>query len=311
MKKQYIIYILTLFIFSCGNAETTEKEVVIETPVVVEGESGNQSSIEDNSVVIEEPIKEEGSLEQPLIDEAKKEMEEVVEVEEVKELEEQTKSAPIRVNHTAWDVLTKKYVTAVGKVNYKGFKSEIKNLETYLTHLKETVPQKDWNRNEKMAYWINLYNASTVYLVASNYPITSIMKIDNGKAFDRKFVKSGDKVYSLNDIEHKIVRPTFKDARVHVALNCAAVSCPNLLNEAFLPTKLNTQLDKQARLWFSSSKNKVSANKVELSQIFEWYSDDFISFKGGIIGFVNKYSKEQASENANITYLKYDWALNE
>ena len=209
------------------------------------------------------------------------------------------------------NTITKKNVGGSGKVDYKGMKTDLAKIKAYLLHLEKTVPTADWSKNEKLAYWINLYNASTVYLIVSNYPTTSITKLSGGKPWDKKFIKSGTNTYSLNDIENNIVRPQFKDPRIHAALNCAAVSCPKLLNGAYLPSKLNAQLDTQVRAWINdATKNKLNVNKAQVSKIFEWYKVDF---KGGVVSFINKYTSSNTAllSTAKISYLEYDWALNE
>lgn len=217
----------------------------------------------------------------------------------------------VKPTHAIWNTITQKNVSATGIVNYKNIKLELSKLTDYLAHLKNTPPQTDWTKNEKLAYWINLYNASTVYLIASNYPTKSITKLNGGKPWDKKFVNSGDKVYSLNQIENEIVRPQFKDPRIHAALNCAAVSCPKLLNEALLPATLNAQLDQQARAWVNDvTKNKLLGNKAAVSQIFDWYKADF---KEGVVNFLNTYNSTNITvqQNAKITYLEYNWELND
>lgn len=210
-----------------------------------------------------------------------------------------------------WDELTKKYVSVSGKINYKGFKSELSQLKSYMDYLSENPVKATWSKNEELAYWFNLYNAVTVYLIASNYPTSSITKLEKGKPWDKKFIKSGDKTYSLNDIENVIVRPKFNEPLVHVAFNCAAVSCPILLNEAFVAEKLTAQLTKQAKNWVNdASKNEITPDKIKVSQLFDWYKADFDKV-GGIIGFINTYSNIKVNENAKISYLEYNWNLNE
>ena len=146
-------------------------------------------------------------------------------------------------------------------------------------------------------------------LVASNYPVKSIKDINAGKPWDKKFIKSGTNLYSLNDIENTIVRPNYNEPRLHVAFNCAAVSCPNLLNGAFIPSKLNAQLNSLSKKWISdTSKNKITTDKIEISQIFNWYKADF---KTGVIPFLNKYSGTPVNPNAEVTFMEYNWSLNE
>lgn len=217
---------------------------------------------------------------------------------------------PLKPSHTTWNELTKNHVSKDGKVNYTAFKKNLATLETYLKLLEETPPTKEWSRAEKLAYWFNLYNASTVHLVATNYPVKSIKNINGGKPWDKKFIASGSAIYSLNDIENTVVRPNYNEPRLHVAFNCAAVSCPNLLNEAFEASKLNIQLDKLAKQWISdSNKNELTdSEKINISQIFNWYAVDF---KNGVIPFINKYTNNPINENASIDYLEYNWDLND
>jgi len=255
-----------------------------------------------------------GNIETAIEEKAKQDINDVKEdvLEPIKEEEVEQKEKPVEVirpNHTAWNELTKKHVTGAGNVYYTGMRANSSKIETYLEHLKNTPPKSDWTKNEKLAYWLNLYNASTVYLIVSNYPIKSITKINGGKPWDKKFIKSGDKIYSLNDIENKIIRPRFKDPRIHAALNCAAKSCPEMMSGAYLPKKLSTQLTKQVKAWINDGfRNKITADKIEISQIFDWYKVDF---KDGVIAFINKYGSVKVNENAKISYLEYDWALNE
>ncbi|PCI93947.1 MAG: hypothetical protein COB15_15345 [Flavobacteriales bacterium] len=212
--------------------------------------------------------------------------------------------------HSDWNSITKKNVSVSGKVNYKGMKASLSKIEGYLKILKENAPKKEWPKNEKLAYWINLYNASTVYLIASNYPISSITKLEGGKPWDKNFVESGDKIYSLNQIENEIIRPRFKDPRIHAALNCAAVSCPSLLNEAYVGNKLEDQLTQQTKVWINDpSKNLLNQNVVKISKIFDWYAADFKAV-GGVVAFINKYSTKN-SASKKIRFLEYNWALNE
>ena len=245
--------------------------------------------------------KKEGIIEEP-----KTVAKEIIEkkVEKVAEVAVITKA-----NHEAWDKLSKVYVSSNGKVNYKGFKTKLTAIDSYLLHLQNTPPTKTWSKNEKLAYWFNLYNASTVHLIVTNYPVKSIKDINGGKPWDKKFIKSGTHLYSLNDIENTIVRPNYNEPRLHVAFNCAAVSCPNLLNGAFLPMKLNTQLNSLSKKWLvNTSKNKITGDAIEISQIFDWYKGDF---KAGVINFINKHNTLKVNPTATVTYMKYNWELNE
>lgn len=222
--------------------------------------------------------------------------------------EEVPVAAPVAPSHSSWNTLLTQFVTSSGKVNYKGLKAKQKDLEAYLKLLADNPVQSSWSRNEKMAYWINAYNAFTVKLILDNYPLSSITNLSGGKVWDKKWIQLGGKTYSLNNIENDILRPRYKDARIHFAVNCAAKSCPPLLNRAWTASNLNTNLDRQAKQFINNSQyNKVSANKVVISKIFEWYAADF----GDIVTYFNKYSTTSINANAQVSYQNYDWALNQ
>jgi len=293
------------------SAKVSEKTDALKTLKSIEE---NTKIIEKETPVIKEPkIKNEAkttiSSTETTINEKPKalSLEKVVEEnsEDVEKIEEPIILKP---NHEIWNTLTKKYVSSNGKVNYAGFKKDITNVNKYLLHLEEVSPDKIWSRNEKLAYWFNLYNAATVYLIANNYPTQSIRDLEGGKPWDKKFIKSGTKTLSLNEIENSIVRPNYNEPRLHAAFNCAAVSCPNLLNEAFMPSKLNSQLNMLSKQWVNDvSKNVIAKNEIKISKIFEWYAADF---KEGVIPFINKYSNQKVNPNAKISYLEYNWKLN-
>jgi hypothetical protein len=211
-------------------------------------------------------------------------------------------------SHEAWDALLRKYVNAKGQVNYKGLKKELPKIQAYLSLLQNTPPQGDWSRADKMAYWINAYNAFTVKLILDNYPLTSIMKLDNGKTWDVKRIRIGNLSYSLNDIEHEQIRKQFNDPRIHFAVNCAAKSCPPLLNKAWTAANLEADLERQTRAFVNNPQaNLISVNQASLSKIFEWYAADF----GNLADFLNRYSPVKISGKTSIRYQEYDWSLNE
>ena len=211
------------------------------------------------------------------------------------------------IDHSSWDALLSKYVNASGKVNYKGLKSDIEVLNSYLEMLKN-VDVGNLKRNEKLAFWINAYNAFTVKKIVDNYPISSITKLDGGKPWDVKWIKLDGRTLSLNNIENDIIRPEFNEPRIHFAVNCAAKSCPPLLNKAWTGSNLEKYLEIQAAAFINSSRyNDIKSNQINVSKIFEWYGGDF----GGLIDYLNKYSKTTIKPNASISYKEYDWALNE
>lgn len=219
-----------------------------------------------------------------------------------------TAATPPALSHEAWDKLLRQNVSADGKVNYKGFQKSKAALNVYLDSLAKNPVQEKWSKAEKMAYWINAYNAFTIKLIVDNYPTTSITKLHDGKPWDVKWIKLGDKTYSLNNIENDILRPQFKDARIHFAINCAAKSCPPILNRAWTAENLNKYLDQQTKAFITNAKfNKINADEVQVSRIFEWYAADF----GNLIDFLNKYSATKINPKANVKYVEYEWALNE
>ncbi len=221
------------------------------------------------------------------------------------------------VTHELWDALLKKHVRADGFVDYKGFIHDSAELNAYLKVLESAHPNdKNWSRNEQMAYWINAYNAYTIQLIVRNYPVASIKDIKKGVAFvnsvwDIKFIKIQGFSYDLNNIEHNILRPVFKDARIHAAINCASYSCPKLLNEAFTADKLESQLDATMRGFVNDPlRNRITADKAEISEIFKWFKGDF-ERDGSLRDFLNKHSNVKITEKTGISHIDYNWALNE
>ncbi|MCB9317359.1 MAG: DUF547 domain-containing protein [Lewinellaceae bacterium] len=208
--------------------------------------------------------------------------------------------------HDGWDKLLRKHVSPSGKVNYDGFKTDKTVLDAYLKALADNPPADAWSRAEKMAYWINAYNAFTIDLIADNYPVSSILNLDGGKTWDVKRITLGGKKYSLNQIENEILRPQFNDARIHFAINCSAKSCPPLLNKAYTAANLESRLEQRTRQFINDGQyNILKSDAAAISKIFEWYAVDF----GEIRAFLNKYAKVRLNPGAIIRYLEYDWRL--
>lgn len=214
--------------------------------------------------------------------------------------------------HSPWNLLLTTYVDDQGKVDYKALKENQKQLDSYLNLLNSNPPKELWTENQKKAYLINAYNAFTIKLIISNYPLESIKDIGGifSNPFSTKFATIGNKTYSLDDIEKGMLLK-MGDPRVHFAVNCASESCPKLDNEAYVASKLNQQLDAATIEFIHSDKNKLSPNKVELSKIFKWYASDFEKGGRSVIDFINQYSKYNIKSNASISYLSYSWKLNE
>ncbi|CAM1359159.1 conserved hypothetical protein [Tenacibaculum sediminilitoris] len=213
---------------------------------------------------------------------------------------------------STYNTLLKKHVDTKGNVNYQGFKTDEAQLQVYLNHLTSTKPQKSWSVAKTKAFWVNAYNAYTIQLILDNYPLKSIMNIKkNGKnAWEIPFAKVGGKTYTLNQIEHEILRKKYSDPKIHVAVNCASGSCPQLPNCAFTEKNYESKTTLLMKRFINdSSRNKISENKVQLSKIFEWFQEDFTK-EGNLIDFLNKYSKTKINPKAKVSYLKYDWSLN-
>lgn len=210
--------------------------------------------------------------------------------------------------HDKWNALLQKNVSRSGAVNYLGFQKDSKQLQVYLDELAANVPTTSWSKNEVLAYWINAYNAYTVRLILNHYPTKSIKDIKD--PWGKKFFTLGTKKYSLEEIEHEILRK-MNEPRIHFAINCASFSCPNLLNEAYTGAKLEKQLYAAAKSFINdATKNTISSSKVEISKIFDWFGGDFKE-KGSIIDYLNQYSTVKISHKAKVNYKDYNWSLND
>ncbi len=232
----------------------------------------------------------------------------LVPVVNIQENEALSKTFEIAISHQEWDAMLSKHVSATGKVNYKGFKAEEATLDQYLSKLTSNPPQSNWAKNEQLAYWINAYNAFTVKLILNNYPLKSITELKD--PWDTPFISIGDKKYTLNQIEHEVIRKQFSEPRIHFAVNCASQSCPELLNRAYTADKLDSQLKSQTRAYINNPKhNVISTDQVTISSIFDWYKEDFTK-SGTVIDFLNAYTDKKIRTDAKISYKEYDWNLN-
>ncbi len=224
-----------------------------------------------------------------------------------------------RVDHGVYAALLEKYVKE-GVVDYKGFKNEASKLDRYLTIL-ENTETRGLPRNEQMAFYINAYNAWTIKLILTRYPdVKSIWDLGSrifrwNSPFKKKIARIDGKEMSLDDIEHGILRPRFKDPRVHFAVNCASKSCPPLRSKPYRGEVLDQQLDEAARAFINDPRNnRLEGKKLHISSIFKWFKEDFGE---DIVGFFLKFAhgdlkKGLESERGQIQveYLDYDWSLN-
>lgn len=218
----------------------------------------------------------------------------------------------IQAQTSDFNALLQANVDEKGNVDYKSLKANEAKLDGYLAYLNKTSPSKDWSANKEKAFWINAYNAYTIKIILTNYPLKSITNIKNdGKtAWKTPFAKVGGKTYTLDHIEHQILRKKFKDGRIHVGVNCASGSCPKLGNMAFTENNIDGELERLMKEFINdSTRNKISKKKVEISEIFNWFKGDFTT-DGSVIDYINKYSDIEVSKKAKIKYLTYDWSLN-
>jgi hypothetical protein len=204
-----------------------------------------------------------------------------------------------------------------GVVDYAGFKADEARLDQYLSTLEKADPES-LARNEQFAFYINAYNAWTIKLILTGYPGVKSIK-DLGSIFQspwkKEFVRINGKTLTLDDIEHKILRPQFKDPRVHFAINCASKSCPPLISEPYRGAVLDTQLDQVTRNFLNSPANyRIEGDTLWVSSIFKWFAGDF---KDDPAGFYRTYAKgelkrhlDEKKERVKVKYLDYDWSLN-
>lgn len=201
-----------------------------------------------------------------------------------------------------------KYVSDKGNVNYDKIKTNKLELDAIIAKFEKIQPTEKWSENEKIAYYINAYNVYTLKIVIENYPTKSIKDIDN--VWDKKFIPSSKGKISLSDVEHKILRK-MNEPRIHFAINCASFSCPNLLNDAYMPETLDNQLETVTKSFINDkTKNTISASEIKISEIFNWFGGDFKTKKTSVIDFINNYSTVKIDKKAKIKYLDYDWSLN-
>ena len=239
------------------------------------------------------------------------------------------KGSMATVDHAAFDTLLKTYVVpstdGLNRVDYQAFKaSGHQALKAYLAAL-EAVDTAKLDRPEQFAFWANLYNAKTIDIVLTKYPLKSIKDINlggglvaavTGGPWKAKTLKALGRDLSLDDIEHGILRPLFKDPRVHYAVNCASVGCPNLGREAFTGAMLEAQLEAAAKAYVNSPRGvRVTDGRVTASSIYNWFQVDFGGNTAGVLGHAQRYAepalKQKLEGITGIAEFAYDWGLND
>lgn len=323
-----ILTFLSLFIlFACSNENTQQSpsESLTAQKEPVEEASDATSRVEENNEtrlgdqkedqiipeVLDEGIRKPKPKKESMIQEEPSIPAGKPEVELLKETNTPPPPMPIMDFSKVYGQILNEYVSADGKVNYKGLLSNKEWLGQAISHFQQDSPNSSWSKNKTKAYWINAYNLFTLKLIVDHYPVKSILDISNGKPWDDRFIEINGKKLSLNDIENNILRKDFSDPRIHFAINCASISCPKLLNEPYTESNLNTLLDTQAKRYLlDSQQNYLSKDKLEIAEIFNWFKEDF-KVVGGVTAFIEKQTGKEISEKAKITYKKYNWNLNE
>jgi hypothetical protein len=226
-------------------------------------------------------------------------------------------------DHAAWGALLERHVVVLeggkaSRVRYAGMAADRAQLERYLDTL-SAAPRAEfdaWSRAEQMAFLINAYNAFTVEKILGRYPeLRSIW--DYGKLFGNPFKDDFFSLLgrraSLDWIEHDMLRKVYRDARVHYALNCASVGCPMLRPEPYLAGRVEAQLEDQARRFLGdASRNRYRDARLEVSKIFDWYKEDFEPRNEYFARYAELLGADAAAVRAaRITFLDYDWALND
>lgn len=233
-------------------------------------------------------------------------------------------ASPKTIDHAQWQALLGNYLITsstdgINRYNYGHVTPEDKNhLAHYFSSL-ESLDPRTYARAEQKAYWINLYNAVTVKLIIDNYPVKSIKKLGQGLfafgPWDDPLVKIAGQTLSLNDVEHKILRPIFRDSRIHFAVNCASLGCPNLSALAYTPQNIEQQLEQGARAYVNHRRGvRFENGELIVSSIFHWYKEDFGGTDESLLRYLSKYA-EPALEQKLTTYggkivHEYDWSLN-
>ena len=235
-------------------------------------------------------------------------------------------SSTFQINHSTWNVLLQKYLVTghpdgINRFRYKSFtEPDKKALQHYLNSLQKTAVSK-LNRKEQKAYWINFYNALTIKVILDHYPVKSIRDIDISPGFfsdgpwDKKLVTVEEIQLSLNDIEHRILRPLWKDNRVHYAVNCASIGCPNLQPAAFTAKNTELLLEKGAEEYINHQRGAgIKNGRLTVSSIYSWFQEDFNASERGVLKHLEQYAndklaKQLKSFKGKIKY-DYDWSLN-
>ncbi len=225
-------------------------------------------------------------------------------------------------DHSAFDALLKEHVDSDGWVDYSQLKADRDRLNVYIDAV-GAANMEVLGRNERLAFLMNAYNAFTLKLIVEHYPLDSIKNIPDAERWDAVRWNLAGQTVSLNQIEHEYIRPNFKEPQIHFALVCAAIGCPPLRNEPFNGADLEQQLMEQAdyvhrhQTWFGY---EPGTGPLKLTQLYNWYGDDFVQVAGSVEEFAARYSRDLQNDLTSglltsgllkIQWLEYDWTLND
>ncbi len=235
-------------------------------------------------------------------------------------------AATTQIDHSVWDKFLKAYVSehsdGVNRVAYaRVTETDRAALTKYIADLKRT-PISRYDRDEQLAYWINLYNILTVKVILDYYPVDTIRDINISPGlfsfgpWDKKLISIEDEHLSLNDIEHRILRPIWRDPRVHYSVNCASIGCPNLQRIAFTAANAETLLDAAAREYVNHPRGaRIENGRLIVSSIYDWFEEDFVDGDGSVVEHLERYAgpdlAAKLTNTKQVTGSEYDWALNE
>ncbi|ELS00526.1 Protein of unknown function, DUF547 [Xenococcus sp. PCC 7305] len=235
-------------------------------------------------------------------------------------------------NYQIYNEILKTYVSDRGLVDYQKLQASPQDLEQFNQALAgvSSATYNSWSQPERLAFLLNAYNSLTLQSIIGQNPLKKSIRDIPGVWNRRKFAIAGQEK-TLDNIEHDIIRKDFNEPRIHMALVCAAMSCPILRNAAYTAANLDSQLDEQTRKFLTSPQGfKIDRNQniVYLSSIFKWYGQDWIASYGindkftgnrkekAVLNFISQYLDSQDSQyleqgKYKISYLKYDWSLNQ
>jgi hypothetical protein len=240
-------------------------------------------------------------------------------------------------SHTAFDRVLRRFVDEHGQVAYTALKKDDADLQAYYaqiaTYSPDSHPARFPKRNDRMAYWLNAYNAAVLVNILHHYPIGGVAEVKapallffmpekSGFFYFHKLV-FGSQTFNLYNLEHDLIRPRFNESRLHFALNCGSVGCPRLPQHAFSAATLDTELDRETRLFMAEKRNfrlDHDQRAVYLSEIFQWYESDFLAglppganLKDYIVPYLSpeKAAALKQADGYAWHYTPYDWSLND